>query len=177
MNRVLAFLVLVAAPLYAQSYRPPGLPVKTFSFLLGSWVSVQRPEDGSGTSDFSLEAQGSVVLRKNHADYPASARGPAGVHDDIMMIVRGGSPDTLRATYADNEGHVIEYVVGSPREGEILFTSEPLPGSPRYRLWYGRVGADTVAGRFEIAPPGSPDAFARYLEWRMVRSQAPQPVH
>ncbi len=177
MVRMLGVLLLVAVPLYAQSFRQPGLPVKTFSFLLGNWVSVQQPGEESGTSIFSLEAQGSVVLRKNHAEYPASARGPAGVHDDIMMIFRGGSPDTLRATYADNEGHLIEYVVGSPREGEVLFTSEPSSTSPRYRLWYGRVTADTVAGRFEVAPQGRPDAFARYLEWRMVRSQGPRPVH
>ncbi len=177
MSRVLRVLLLVTVPLYAQSFRQPGLPVKSFSFLLGNWVSVQQPGEGSGTSVFSLEAQGSVVLRKNHAEYPASARGPAGVHDDIMMIFRGDSPDTLRATYADNEGHLIEYVVGSPGEGEVLFTSEPSSGSPRYRLWYGRVAADTVAGRFEIAPPGRPNAFTRYLEWRMVRSQAAQPVH
>ena len=40
------------------------------------------------------------------------------------------------------------------------------PG-PRFRLTY-RLGTDgIIAGSFEIAPPGKPDAFGPYLTWSL----------
>ena len=46
----------------------------------------------------------------------------------------------------------------------IQFTSEAQPSSPRYRLTYLKTGEKTLSLKFEIAPPGKPDAFATYIE-------------
>jgi hypothetical protein len=76
---------------------------------------------------------------------------------------------TLKADYFDNEGHVIRYSV-QPRDGNrVVFVSEAKASEPRYRLSYS-IGADGVLlGTFEIAAPGSGDAFKPYLSWRARR--------
>jgi hypothetical protein len=39
------------------------------------------------------------------------------------------------------------------------FVSEASADAPRYRLTYVRAGSDELNLKFEIAPPGKPDAF------------------
>ncbi len=51
-----------------------------------------------------------------------------------------------------------------------VFTSEPVPAAPRFRLTYARVAEDVVDVTFEIAPPGSPDAFKTYVSGRSKRT-------
>ena len=103
-----------------------------------------------------------MIVRTNDSNAPAANGKPALQHDDLMVIyVEAGS---VRADYFDNEGHVIRYVVDAHGD-EVVFLSELKASEPRYRLSYNRRPDGILNGRFEIAPPGRPDAFAPYLSW------------
>lgn len=71
----------------------------------------------------------------------------------------------LRADYFDSEQHVIRYVVQPRSEHEVVFASEAKPSEPRYRLSDTARSDGTLAGQFEVAPPGQPDGFKPYLSW------------
>jgi len=136
-----------------------------FRFLLGNWVGVGKgsPGEGSGSFSFELTLDGNALIRKSHSEYPATKDRPAAVHEDLMVIYReGGAP---KALYVDNEKHVIHYdvtVAASPRT--VTLTSPVVPNAPRYRFVYTVVDGATVKGRFEVAPPDKPEAFATYVE-------------
>ncbi len=52
-------------------------------------------------------------------------------------------------------------------DGQILVRrnrSEALPGAPRFRFECRQVDEQTVATKFEIAPPGQPENFSTYVE-------------
>ena len=82
-----------------------------------------------------------------------------------MLIIYAWPGDHTRAIYFDNEGHVINYAVAF-RAGldEISLVSDLLPAAPRFRLAYTGIEPDRVTIRFEIAPPGQPEAFSVYLQ-------------
>src|SRR5579859_6379984 len=73
--------------------------------LLGNWVGTDgtgAPGKASGGGcSFATDLQGKVIVRKNHAEYPAANGRPAVVHDDLMIIFRRGS--AVRATYYDSD--------------------------------------------------------------------------
>ena len=138
---------------------------RDFSFLLGEWIGEGKgsPGEGAGTFSFEIGLDGRVLVRKSHSTYPATKDRPAFAHDDLMLIYREGGG--MRAIYADNEDHVIHYVVSVVTDPPgLVFLSDPAPNAPRFRFRYTRVGKDKVNGRFEIAPPGKPDAFSLYIE-------------
>jgi hypothetical protein len=135
--------------------------------LLGDWVGVDsagKPGKASdGCCSFSLDLQGKVILRKNHAEYPASEDRPAAVHDDWMVLFRRGV--AVRAFYYDSEGHEINYAASfDAKEKAWRFLSDPLADTPRYRLTYTQVSPQHLKLKFEVAPPGKPDAFQTYIE-------------
>ena len=110
-------------------------------------------------------------MRTSYAEYPASKTAPASRHDDLMVIYDGDGGH-IRADYYDNEGHIIHYTVTVAVSGEASFVSDTISGAPRFRLSY-KLGPDgLLKGEFAIAPPGKPDAFARYLAWES-RKAAP----
>jgi len=138
-----------------------------WKFLLGNWVGVDsngKPGKASeGLCSFSLDLQGKAILRKNHAEYPASKARPATVHDDWMMIFRRG--DSVRAFYYDSEGHEINYAASyASKEKTWSFLGDAVASSPRYRLTYTQVSPQQLKLKFEVAPPGKPDAFQSYIE-------------
>ncbi len=85
-----------------------------------------------------------------------------GRHDDLMVVYMEAG--VVKADYFDNEGHVIRYVVDG-RPGEAVFVSEIKVAEPRYRLTYTQASPSTLTGRFDVAPPGTPEAFGPYLSW------------
>jgi hypothetical protein len=137
--------------------------LKPFAFLHGDWEGVPGPSGETGAFSFKPGAQGHILVRMNFASYPASAGKPASRHDDLMVIAPDG--DTVRADYFDSEGHIIRYTVRPVGPGEVVFTSEVKPNEPRYRLSYKSNGDASVAGQFEVAPPGEPESFKPYLTW------------
>jgi hypothetical protein len=82
-----------------------------------------------------------------------------------MVIYPGARGEPTKAIYFDNEGHVINYTAAfSKEERTLTFISDAAAPGPRFRLSYTPKGPDSVRIKFEIAPPGQPDAFKTYLE-------------
>jgi hypothetical protein len=162
-------LVSCSMPLAAQADRWKG-----FQFLIGEWTGGggSSTGQGSGTFSFQMDVDGKVLMRRNHAGYPAAKDKPAVSHDDLMMIYSEGDDKAPEAVYADSEGHVIHYESEVSSDGtRVRFLSRALPGAPRYRLTYRKTGSDTLEGQFEVAPPGKPDAFTPYLTWTAQRKR------
>lgn len=137
-----------------------------WTFLLGEFgagesSSVPGPAS-KGWFSLTPDLSGRVLVRKNHAEYPAANGRPAFSHDDLMIIYREN--DDIKAFYSDNEGHVIRYkVTVSPDKKRIVFLSEGSSG-PHYRLSYEDLQAGAVKVMFEVAPRDKPGEFTRYVE-------------
>jgi hypothetical protein len=54
----------------------------------------------------------------------------------------------------------------------VTFISDPFPSAPRFRLTYNKVKNDSMTFHFDIAPPGKPDAFVKYLAGSLHRKPA-----
>lgn len=163
---VLAILLVcsITGILLAQP-QPTPVSWKAFQFLVGEWVGegTGAPGEATGGFTFSLDLQNTVLVRKNFADYPATKERPAFRHDDLMILYLEGGK--IRATYFDNEQHVINYsVTVSSDSSSIVFLSDVVSPGPRFRLTNTKVGPDKIAITFEIAPPGKPESFTRYIE-------------
>jgi hypothetical protein len=160
---LVAWAALVAAAAGASAGQG-GDRWKDLRFLLGKWEGVGRggPGEGAGAFTFELALDDTVLIRRGHSSYPATKDRPAANHDDLLILYTEGGQ--LRAINLDNEGHVIHYAVTVSSDGRIVtFVSGPAQGAPRFRFTYTVVDKDTVNGKFEIAPPGKPDAFAVYI--------------
>ena len=164
MNRKFFFLLLATISAFAQQ------PQYSFlDFLEGTWAAEPQANGGSGLCKFSRDLQGQIIVRTNHAEYPAANGRPAVVHDDLMVIYADSSKN-VHADYYDNERHVIRYDVSSVSKGLVVFISQPISGTPRYRLTYTSVSETRVSGSFEIATPDQPEKFTSYLNWFMQRA-------
>ncbi|MBP1772855.1 MAG: hypothetical protein H6P99_2018 [Holophagaceae bacterium] len=150
----------------APAAAPKADPFAALRFLAGEWrgEGEGKPGQSTGQASFRFDLDGKVLVRRSHADYPAANGRPVARHEDLMtFFVEGGQ---LKALYLDNEEHVIRYLVTEAPSG-VAFTSDAGPG-PRFRLTYLKgAEAGRVTLRFEIAPPGKPEAFATYLEGAM----------
>ena len=137
-------------------------------YLMGQWEGEGGGQPGQGAGEFAFyfDLDGKILVLQNRADYPATKDRPPFPHEDLMVIYsepNGGG--TRRAIYFDNEGHVIEYAVEcSAERGTFTFVSGAVASAPRYRLTYTKGEKDQVSVKFEIAPPGKPDAFSIYVE-------------
>ena len=131
--------------------------------LLGAWTGEGggQPGQGAGAFSFAPDLQGTILVRKNFAEYPAANGKPSSRHDDLMIVYRDEATHALRATYYDNEGHTIAYGVTAAGAG-VVFLSEGPPAMPRFRMTYTPAPPDKLAIKFEIAPPGK--EFATYIE-------------
>ena len=146
-------------------------PWADFRFLIGDWVSDGKPADGSGSFTLAPDLGGKVLVRRHRAELPASAGRPAGKHEDLMIVYPEGKG--FRASYFDNEGHVIQYAVSPlPDKKGLQFLSNADPSGPRFRLTYTAGEEDKATVKFEIAPPGKPDEFRTYLEGTVRRKKA-----
>jgi len=164
---VVAALGLLFAALAAAQQERPAASWGGLEFLIGEWTGggSGQPGQGSGWFSFRPELNGAVLVRKNHAEYPAAKDRSAFTHDDLMYVYHDPADKSLRAIYFDMEGHVIEYrvTVASDRQTAV-FLSDAAPALPRYRLSYAKKGPNEVTLKFEIAPPGKPNEFKTYIE-------------
>ena len=136
-------------------------------FLVGDWRAVDTPAGETGAFTFTLAVQDHIIVRTNEASYAATADRPASRHDDLLVIFSENG--SLKADYFDNEGHVIRYTVQTPAPKVATFVSDASAREPRYRLTYRGDAQGALVGSFEIAVPGSPDAFKPYLSWKAQR--------
>jgi hypothetical protein len=146
----------------------PASPLAALQFLLGEWEAVETPDHSTGGSSFSVVLLGQAILRANFADYPATAERPAFRHEDLL-IIRAGPDGALLGDYFDSGGHAIRYAAQASERAVTLVSAPGGPG-PGFRLSYWAQADGTLAGSFEIAPPGQPGAFAPYLAWTARRT-------
>jgi hypothetical protein len=166
MRRLLFLILFLCCATAAPAQGPPGDPFSALRFLLGEWVPDGSTPAGAGHFEFTSDVQGKVMIRRNHADYPAAKPRPAVNHDDLMVFYREGD---VRAVYMDSEGHVIHYRMEAKAPGAVTFVSETVPDTPWFRLSYKKLPDGRLGGKFEIAPPGKPEEFKTYLEWTAKR--------
>ena len=180
MRAPLLIVSLIAFSLTAQTPKPDRWG--PLAFLIGEWTgeggsgpgqgSGRGPGQGSGGFSFLPEQNGTVLVRKNRADYPAAKDRPAFSHTDLMIVYKEDGDAKFRAIYFDSEDHVIHYVVEAAGDGKsVRFLSE------NYRLTYTKTGADAVAIKFEIAADEQPGVFRTYIQAsaRRVRSGPASP--
>jgi hypothetical protein len=151
-------------------------PWEDCRFLLGDWSGEGQGAPGAekGQFSFRLELQDKVIVRKHKAEVAAAGGRPASTHEDMMVIHADGAGKGLRAVYFDSEGHVIHYALTlSPDKQTLTLLSDAAADQPRFRLSYTRQKDEKLAIKFEIAPPGKPDAFKTYLEGTAVRESGP----
>jgi hypothetical protein len=137
------------------------------SFMQGKWVGEGTSEAGQGAGWFTFEPdlQGKVWIRRNHAEYPAAGNRPPTVHEDVMIVYADAAANATRAFYTDSEGHTFGYRVAfSADRRQLIFTSEPQRGQPRYRLTYVRLGPERMSVVLEMADPDHPDDFKKIVE-------------
>lgn len=161
---LLAAIWMSFEPLRAQQRAKP-VDWSAFRFLVGEWVGEGGggPGQGTGGFTFAFDLQNTILVRKNNADYPASKDQPAFSHTDLMVIY--GEGEKFRAVYFDNEQHVINYTVSFSKDSSaVIFVSDVMSGTPRFRLTNTKQGTDSMKIAFEIAPPGQPEAFNRYVD-------------
>jgi hypothetical protein len=91
-----------------------------------------------------------------------------------MVVYPAEGRGQTKAVYWDSEGHAIHYSGKVSEDGQIImFVSDPAPTGPRFRLSYTREDEAVIKTKFEIAPPGKPDAFTTYVEGKARRQAKP----
>jgi hypothetical protein len=167
-----AAAAIVLLSLVTSATRAADDPWADFRFLIGEWVSDTKPGEPSGTFTLRPELGDKVLVRRNVADAPAANGRPA-KHEDLMVVYRQQVGKPARASFFDNEGHVIQYAVTPlPEKNGLVFVSDPDANGMRFRLTYTKGEGRTVAIQFEIAPPGKVDQFRTYLRGT-VRPKTP----
>lgn len=145
-------LILLATTVAAQAPTPAAAEPagwEQLAFLLGDWDGLGVGAPGGVAGGFSLrpDLDSNILVRRIAADTPG------GHHDDLMIIYHA-APDTVRAIYFDNEGHVIDYTLApAPGPGQATFVSRAAAGRPRFRLGYRLNDDDTVSIDFAVQPP------------------------
>lgn len=172
-----ATLVFLTPRLHAQNASTqqtvPALSVDSLKFLLGNWVGegTTGGAPGTGYCSFDMGLQSKIIVRKNHAEYPATSGHPAILHDDLMIIYPDAARHQIRAFYTDNEGHIINYTVTAAGDGRsAVFLGDTEAGAARYRLTYTAAKPEHASLTFEIAPPDHPDQFQTYIRASLRRA-------
>lgn len=160
---IIAILFFLSTQIYSQAKEFYNW--SAFKFLLGEWVGEGSgsPGEAAGEFTFSHDLQNAVLIRKSFAEYPAQNGKPAFRHDDLMIVYRAG--DSTKANYFDNEGHAINYNVNFSSDSlSVMFISDPNHASPRFRFAYTKIDQAKLKFSFDIAPPGKPEEFSKYIE-------------
>ncbi len=138
-----------------------------YRFLVGTWEGEGKGQPGNtaGTATFAFELDGRILVRTSRTNVPASGQQPAYVHEDRLVVFHDAPGQPARAIYWDNEDHTIEYDASASADGKVItLVSKATASALRFRLVYTRLAPDSVDVKFEMAPPGSPEAFKVYTQ-------------
>jgi hypothetical protein len=159
-------------PSIANAQAADSAGIGQLKFLLGDWVGEGGGNNLSaetGGFTYSMDLQNTVMIKNNYADFAASKTRPAFRHEDLTVIYQVPG-DTIRAIYFDNEGHVINYTVEIAAEiKSVVFVSPEMGQAPRFKLIQTLTDENTMDMKFEMTPPGQPDAFSPYVTAIMHR--------
>lgn len=144
--------------------------LQPLSFLVGRWAAPDgKTEQGtaSGRSEFTIEAGGGALLRRDHTTLKTAEGKRAGSLGQVMLIYPEGGG--LKADYSDG-AHVIHYSKAEVQPGRsVIFSTTAHDGAPAFRLTYALEPGDQVAVKFEMAPPGGA-AFKTMAQGEMKRA-------
>jgi len=152
----LILAVLIWAPPRAASATQLQPDLAGLGFLLGSWSSGQGKvaETGGtseGTSRFTAEAGGAVLLRQDHVELFGKTGKPTGAFDILMTIY--AEQGAIHADYFDGT-HIIHYDSASLVPGKsVMFTTGTNPQAPAFHLSY-KLAGNTLAVSFAMSVPG-----------------------
>lgn len=152
---------------HASNAQQTSNPWSKWDYLLGEWIGDGKGDPGEAKGWFTIKTDldKNILVRTNHAEFPATKDRPAAVHEDLMIIYAGSDEASAKAIFFDNEKHIINYSVSyNDTENAIILTSGPQEGAPRYRFTYKKIDDRKIMTVFEIAPPGKPDSFKVYIE-------------
>ena len=154
-------LAMLAAALVAATQPMPLKPdMAGLQFLVGDWSSgrgqvADTGERATGSSTFSVEAGGAVLLRRDQTALTDAKGKPSGVFGQIMMIYPEAG--ALHADYSDGT-HVIHYASAHVTPGHaVIFQTAPTASAPAFRLTYTLKAPTTLEVAFAMAPPGAAD--------------------
>jgi hypothetical protein len=167
-KRMKRIIVVFGIALFLCTSAAPGQQDSAWQrwdWLMGNWVGegVGAPGESSGGFTLQPDLNATVLMRRGHTRFPASAGKPEVVHDDLMVVYAGSAGQPDRAIYFDNEGHVIHYSVAYADSG-IVLTSEGTGNGPVFRLTYIRLDQGGVNIRFAMSRDG--ESFTTYTEGR-----------
>jgi len=145
-----------------------------WKWLIGDWIGEGNGKTGQGTGQFSIkkDLDGKVLIRKNHAVYPATKTKSRIVHDDLMIIYRDTDDNLPKAAYFDNEGHTIRYLV-TYADSSVVLTSEKLKNYPVFRVSYFLLDKENINVKFEMSQDG--DKFTTYTEGKCKKGKPRKP--
>jgi len=173
-KKTFLYAVVLLASQNLVAAQTAGPKLDSLKFLVGKWVgegTAETGQAGAGSCSFALDLQGTVLMRRNHSEYPAAGNRPAIVHDDVMVIYPDKAKQQLRAFYTDNEGNIIHYSVTAGADGKsAIFLGDAEPGARRYRLTYVITQPEHMTITFEMAAPGTPDQFQKFIEGKLRRA-------
>jgi hypothetical protein len=150
-------LAFAATGANAAALKPALQPL---AFLVGDWTGddgqVQDTGGRSrGVSRITVDANGGVLLRRDHTELTGPDGKPQGGFDLIMLIYPDA--DGIAADYSDGD-HVIHYRSATVEAGrKVIFTSTAPPGAPSFRLSYELTAPKVLTLTFGMIPPGGAD--------------------
>ena len=166
MKNILMALVLLSMHPTSEGQQPANFLSK-WDYLLGEWIGDGKGDPGEAKGWFSLkpELDKNILVRTNHAEFPATKDRPAAVHEDLMIVYAGFDKSSAKAIFFDNEKHTINYSVSyKDEENSIILTNDAQEGAPRFRFTYKKINDWKIKTVFEISPAGMPDSFKVYVE-------------
>lgn len=169
MKTILTFILLLAGTCsFAQSENEN--PFQRLHYLLGDWVAEGTSVEGSGYYSFKEDLNQHILVRRNHADVPATAEHKAISHDDLMVVYADRYQKAVKALYTDNEGHVIHYTLSASDDGKtITFLSPAASPVPIFKLIYAFSDENNVVITFQVAQANTPDDFHTYISGKAHR--------
>jgi hypothetical protein len=166
------FILTFATPqVFGQATQAPD-PWAGWRFLLGTWTGAGGGQPGAVEQDltsFTLELDGSVLVRRNHVVFaPKKGEKKGLVHDDLLYVYPTRVEARFHAIYFDNEGHVIRYqAVPLERQNAVRLESEDPPTAMRFRNDFILNPDQTLKATFWMAAPG--DTFKVYVSGTVRR--------